>query len=78
MPANRRTSAELRHHRSPSEPVRVQSVQDCRPMAELNGVPADLDQVQVLGLTNYGHFTSMRVDDQRVRGLSLHLGTLDV
>jgi branched-subunit amino acid aminotransferase/4-amino-4-deoxychorismate lyase len=45
-------------------------------MADLNGVPADLDQVQVLALTNYGHFTSMRVDDQRVRGLSLHLERL--
>lgn len=45
-------------------------------MAELNGVAADLDQVQVLALTNYGHFTSMRVDNQRVRGLSLHLERL--
>ncbi|MCA1704889.1 MAG: aminotransferase class IV family protein [Actinobacteria bacterium] len=45
-------------------------------MAELNGVPADLDQVEALGLTNYGHFTSMRVDDQQVRGLSLHLERL--
>ncbi|HKR49324.1 MAG TPA: aminotransferase class IV family protein [Pseudonocardiaceae bacterium] len=45
-------------------------------MAELNGVPADPDQVQALGLTNYGHFTSMRVDGQRVRGLSPHLERL--
>ncbi|MGH3941217.1 MAG: aminotransferase class IV family protein [Pseudonocardiaceae bacterium] len=45
-------------------------------MAELNGVPADLDQIKALALTNYGHFTSMRVDDQRVRGLSLHLERL--
>lgn len=45
-------------------------------MAELNGVPANLDQLQVLALTNYGHFTSMRVDNQRVRGLSLHLERL--
>lgn len=45
-------------------------------MAELNGGPADLDQVKALALTNYGHFTSMRVDDQRVRGLSLHLERL--
>jgi branched-subunit amino acid aminotransferase/4-amino-4-deoxychorismate lyase len=45
-------------------------------VAELNGVPADLDQVKALALTNYGHFTSMRVDDQRVRGLSLHLERL--
>lgn len=45
-------------------------------MAELNGVPADLDQVQALALINYGHYTSMRVDDRRVRGLSLHLERL--
>jgi branched-subunit amino acid aminotransferase/4-amino-4-deoxychorismate lyase len=45
-------------------------------VAELNGVPARLDQVEVLALTNYGHFTSMRVDKQRVRGLSLHLERL--
>ncbi|MGQ0717777.1 MAG: aminotransferase class IV family protein [Pseudonocardiales bacterium] len=45
-------------------------------MAELNGVPADLDQLKALALTNYGHFTSMRVEDQRVRGLSLHLERL--
>ncbi len=45
-------------------------------MAELNGVTADLDQVKALALVNYGHFTSMRVDDQRMRGLSRHLERL--
>lgn len=45
-------------------------------MAELDGVPASLDQVKALALTNYGHFTSMRVEGQRVRGLSLHLERL--
>jgi branched-subunit amino acid aminotransferase/4-amino-4-deoxychorismate lyase len=45
-------------------------------VAELNGVPARFDQVEALALTNYGHFTSMRVDNQRVRGLSLHLERL--
>lgn len=45
-------------------------------MAELNGVAADIDQVKALALINYGHFTSMRVDDQRVRGLALHLDRL--
>jgi hypothetical protein len=37
---------------------------------------ADLDQLAALILINYGHYTSMRVDDQRVRGLSLHLEPL--
>ncbi|MGW2325715.1 aminotransferase class IV family protein [Streptomyces sp. NPDC001700] len=45
-------------------------------MAELNGQPADPDALATLALTNYGHFTSMRVDDQRVRGLSHHLERL--
>ncbi|OKH99682.1 aminotransferase [Streptomyces sp. CB02923] len=43
---------------------------------ELNGRPADPEAVKTLALTNYGHFTTMRVDDQRVRGLSLHLARL--
>lgn len=45
-------------------------------MAELNGVPADLDQLRALALVNYGHYTTMRVDDLRVRGLSWHLERL--
>ncbi|WP_326598230.1 aminotransferase class IV family protein [Streptomyces sp. NBC_01803] len=45
-------------------------------MAELNGVPVDLGVLQSLALTNYGHFTSMRVEDGRVRGLGLHLERL--
>jgi len=45
-------------------------------MAELNGALAGLEQVQVLALTNYGHYTSMRVDEQRVRGLGGHLERL--
>jgi branched-subunit amino acid aminotransferase/4-amino-4-deoxychorismate lyase len=43
---------------------------------ELNGVPADVNQITALALMNYGHYTSMRVDDLRVRGLSLHLDRL--
>jgi branched-subunit amino acid aminotransferase/4-amino-4-deoxychorismate lyase len=45
-------------------------------MAELNGEPVETDQLKNLALTNYGHFTSMRVDDGRVRGLSLHMERL--
>ncbi|MFF7300811.1 aminotransferase class IV [Streptomyces sp. NPDC008265] len=45
-------------------------------MMELNGAPADSEAVKALALVNYGHFTSMRVDDQRVRGLSLHMERL--
>ncbi len=45
-------------------------------MAELNGKPVTLDDLQSLALTNYGHFTSMRMEDGTVRGLSLHLDRL--
>ncbi|GGZ14891.1 hypothetical protein GCM10010387_03920 [Streptomyces inusitatus] len=45
-------------------------------MAELNGAPVEPGRLQALALTNYGHFTTMRVDDGRVRGLSLHLDRL--
>lgn len=43
---------------------------------DLNGTPASLDQLKVLALTNYGHFTSMLVENGQVRGLSLHLERL--
>lgn len=45
-------------------------------MAELNGVTVEAVDLQQLALVNYGHFTSMRVDDQRVRGLERHLDRL--
>ncbi|WP_327691338.1 aminotransferase class IV family protein [Streptomyces sp. NBC_00461] len=45
-------------------------------MAELNGKPATLEDLQSLALTNYGHFTSMRMEDGTIRGLSLHLERL--
>ncbi|WP_406303672.1 aminotransferase class IV [Streptomyces sp. NBC_00885] len=44
---------------------------------ELNGRPADPESLKALALTNYGHFTSMRVDNQRVRGLALHMERLE-
>jgi branched-subunit amino acid aminotransferase/4-amino-4-deoxychorismate lyase len=45
-------------------------------MAELDGVPVQLDQLQPLALYNYGHYTSIRVDNHRAHGLSLHLDRL--
>ncbi|MFE1432398.1 aminotransferase class IV family protein [Streptomyces griseoaurantiacus] len=45
-------------------------------MAELNGKPVTLHDLESLALTNYGHFTSMRMEDGTVRGLSLHLDRL--
>jgi len=49
---------------------------ETRGMAELDGVQVTSAALQSLGLVNYGHFTSMRVDDQRIRGLSQHLDRL--
>ncbi|MHA6801937.1 aminotransferase class IV family protein [Salinifilum ghardaiensis] len=43
---------------------------------ELNGTPATLEQIKALALTNYGHFTSMLVEGDEVRGLSLHMQRL--
>lgn len=45
-------------------------------MAQLNGRPVTVDELQTLALTNYGSFTSLRVEDGRVRGLALHLDRL--
>ncbi|WP_440103171.1 aminotransferase class IV family protein [Streptosporangium sp. H16] len=45
-------------------------------MAELNGTPVTSEALQSLALLNYGNFTSMRVQDQRTKGLSHHLDRL--
>jgi branched-subunit amino acid aminotransferase/4-amino-4-deoxychorismate lyase len=45
-------------------------------MAELNAAPVDPRALEALALVNYGHFTSMRVDDHQVRGLTHHLQRL--
>lgn len=44
--------------------------------AELDGNPVTPEQLATLALTGYGHFTSMRADRGRVRGLDLHLQRL--
>ncbi|MFJ2776891.1 MULTISPECIES: aminotransferase class IV [unclassified Kitasatospora] len=43
---------------------------------EIDGEPADAGQVAALGLLNYGHFTTVRAEAGRVRGLGLHLDRL--
>ncbi|MFI6444929.1 aminotransferase class IV family protein [Kitasatospora sp. NPDC050543] len=45
-------------------------------MAELNGRPVSPEALAALALTNYGHFTTLRVEDRRARGLALHLDRL--
>jgi branched-subunit amino acid aminotransferase/4-amino-4-deoxychorismate lyase len=42
----------------------------------LNGRPVEAEELRALGLCNYGHFTSMRVEGMKVRGLGLHLERL--
>lgn len=44
---------------------------------ELNGEPADVDTLRVPALLNYGHFTSMQVQEGGVRGLDRHLARLE-
>jgi branched-subunit amino acid aminotransferase/4-amino-4-deoxychorismate lyase len=43
---------------------------------ELNGRQVAAEELRALGLCNYGHFTSMRVEDMKVRGLRLHMDRL--
>ncbi|GAB2882160.1 aminotransferase class IV family protein [Streptomyces deserti] len=45
-------------------------------MTELDGRPVDPASLEKLALVGYGHFTSMRIDNGRVRGLALHLERL--
>ncbi|KIZ16209.1 aminotransferase class IV family protein [Streptomyces natalensis] len=45
-------------------------------MDHLNGAPLSLTDLKALALTNFGHFTSLRVDEGRAKGLSLHLDRL--
>jgi prepilin-type processing-associated H-X9-DG protein len=46
------------------------------PLIEINGRPATAEQLGYRALVNYGHFTTFRADDGRVRGLELHLRRL--
>lgn len=45
-------------------------------MIELDGRPAEVEDLAGLALTNYGHFTTMMMTEGRVRGLSSHLRRL--
>jgi 4-amino-4-deoxychorismate lyase len=44
---------------------------------EINGRPADVEDVHRVATWNYGHYTSMQVRDGAVRGLDLHLRRLE-
>jgi branched-subunit amino acid aminotransferase/4-amino-4-deoxychorismate lyase len=43
---------------------------------ELNGAPVPADQASAIAVINYAHFSSMLVDELRVKGLRLHLDRL--
>lgn len=45
-------------------------------IALLDGSPATADDLRLLALANYGHFTSMQVRGRAVRGFDLHLQRL--
>ncbi|GAA2014449.1 aminotransferase class IV family protein [Nocardiopsis rhodophaea] len=45
-------------------------------MGYLNGAPVDVTALKALAFSNFGHFTTMRVTEGRIRGLSLHLDRL--
>lgn len=44
---------------------------------EINGAPAQVEDLRLLVQTNYGHFSAMRVVDGCVRGLDLHLDRIE-
>lgn len=44
--------------------------------ATLDGSAVDADRLRTLALVNFGHFTTMRVEDGGVRGLGAHLERL--
>jgi hypothetical protein len=46
------------------------------PLLELDGGPVSAADATALALHNYGHFTTMRVADMRVRGLGRHMDRL--
>src|SRR4051794_11552383 len=46
------------------------------PPVEVDGEPVSAGQAAALATVSYGHFTAMKVDDLRVRGLPLHLDRL--
>jgi branched-subunit amino acid aminotransferase/4-amino-4-deoxychorismate lyase len=45
--------------------------------SHLNGKPAEAADLAAIALLNYGHFTSMQINDGRVRGRDLHLARLE-
>ena len=47
------------------------------PYIEIDGRPANVEQLRRLALVNDGHLTVMQVRDGAVRGLALHLARLD-
>ncbi len=44
---------------------------------ELNGAAASVEDLRPFVLTNYGHFSALRVQDGAVRGLDLHLDRIE-
>src|SRR5262245_55219286 len=61
--------------RTRPRPRRTRSLREERHM-QLDGSPVRADYLAALALYNYRHFTSMRVERMRVRGLSLHMRRL--
>jgi branched-subunit amino acid aminotransferase/4-amino-4-deoxychorismate lyase len=45
-------------------------------MIRLDGAPVTADEAGAIAVLNYGHFTAMRTDRQRIKGLRLHLDRL--
>ena len=48
-----------------------------RPLLEVNGHPATLEEIWLLDLNASGHFTAMQVRDRRTLGMDFHLTRLE-
>ena len=59
-------------------PALTERTADCKTddMTELDGSPVSVDDLLALGLAPFGHFTSIRVEDRRAKGIGLHLERL--
>lgn len=63
-----------RHHVLDAAPTPIADMLGV--MVTLDGKPVSVTDLLPLALTNVGHFTSMRVDIDGIRGLSLHMERL--
>lgn len=76
LPNQCRTNAELAQVEGHASRLRIPGRGRLWHVMEINGRPAESDDLSALAFYNYGHYTSMRIEDMYVRGLMLHMERL--